>query len=148
MPRIKKQPVQAEFQIAPMIDCVFLLLIYFIMTSTLKRQEADISFQLPGTVEQTEAMEIPDEQFIEIREDGSVVVNDYPYGNIRDSRLDALAGMLNRYRETSEANKSTAQVTLQPSDSTSHEGVVKVMDACARARIDAVNFALTEDDAV
>ncbi len=109
MPRIKRKEIKAEFQIAPMIDCVFLLLIYFIMTSTLKRQEADVSFQLPGTVEQSEPLEIPDEQFIEIRADGVVVVNDYPYGNVRDGRLDALAGMLSRYREASEANKASAK---------------------------------------
>lgn len=148
MPRIKRKQIQAEFQIAPMIDCVFLLLIYFIMTSTLKRQEADISFQLPGTVEQTEPMEIPDEQFIEIRQDGNVVVNDYPYGNISDPRLLALEAMLKRYREASEANKAVAQVTVQPSDTTPHLGVVKVMDACSRAKIDSVNFALGEDDSV
>ena len=32
-------------QIAPMIDCVFLMLIYFMVSATLQRQEADISFQ-------------------------------------------------------------------------------------------------------
>ena len=148
MPRIRRQQIQAEFQIAPMIDCVFLLLIYFIMTSTLKRQEADMSFQLPGTVEQAEPIEIPDEQFIEIREDGSVVVNEYPYGSISDTRLVSLEAMLNRYRETSDANKSIAQVTIQPSDTTPHLGIVKVMDACSRAKIESVNFALSEDDSV
>ncbi len=148
MPRVKRTQVKAEFQIAPMIDCVFLLLIYFIMTSTLKRQEADISFQLPGTVEQSEPLEIPDEQFIEIRENGEVIVNEYPYGNVAEARLDALAAMLNRYREASEANKTTAQVTIQPADHIPHRGVVKVMDACARAGIESVNFALSEDSSV
>jgi biopolymer transport protein ExbD len=143
---MKRKEAKAEFQIAPMIDCVFLLLIYFIMTSTLQRQEADVSFQLPGTVEQSEPVEIPDEQFVEILHDGSIVVNDFPYGRVTDARLDALAGMLHRYREACEANKSRAQVTLLPADNTPHAGIVKVMDACLRAGIEAVNFALTEDD--
>jgi biopolymer transport protein ExbD len=142
MPRVKRKTVTADFQIAPMIDCVFLLLIYFIMTSTLKKQEADISFQLPGTVEQTEPLEIPDEQFIEILADGSVVVNEYPYGNIMDASLDGLAGMLSRYRQASDANKSKAQVTILPDNSVPHSGVVKVMDACSKAEITSVNFAL------
>jgi biopolymer transport protein ExbD len=142
MPRIKRKQVSADFQIAPMIDCVFLLLIYFIMTSTLKKQEADISFQLPGTVEQTEPVEMPDEQFIEIRADGTVVVNEYPYGNVNEGDLPRLAGMLNRFREANEANKSEAQVTIIPDDGTPHSGVVKVMDACSKAKIKSVNFAL------
>lgn len=145
MRRIKREPVKADFQIAPMIDCVFLLLIYFIMTSTLKKQEADVSFQLPGTVEQNEALEMPDEQFIEIREDGSVVVNEYAYGNINERSLVRLEGMLSRYKEASDANKSIAQVTILPSDEIPHSGVVKVMDACAKAEIKSVNFALGEE---
>lgn len=144
MPRIRRTQIQAEFQIAPMIDCVFLLLIYFIMTSSLKQQEADIVFQLPGTVQQAEPLEIPDETRIEIREDGTVVVNEYPYGHIDDGKLTALAGLLHRYREASVANRSDAPVTIAPSERTPHRAVVKVMDACASAGIDAVNFALDE----
>ena len=127
------------------IDCVFLLLIYFIMTSTLKRQEADISFQLPGIVEQTEPIEIPDEQIIEIRNDGSIIVNEYAYGDVDDRRLDRLTAMLSRYREASEANRATARVTILPTDDTLHMGVVKVMDACSRAKIESVNFSFEDD---
>ena len=37
-----------DIQMTPMIDCVFLLLIFFMVSSTFNRQEADISFSLPG----------------------------------------------------------------------------------------------------
>lgn len=145
MARPKRKEIKAEFQIAPMIDCVFLLLIYFIMTSTLKKQEADVSFELPGTVEQQQPLEIADEQYIEIRIDGSVIVNEYSYGNIDDKQLHELVRMLSRYREASEANQSIAQITIQPDDGTPHYGVVRVMDACSQANIDSVNFALGSD---
>ncbi len=49
----KRADEQGGVPIAPMIDVVFLLLIYFMVASTLEQQEADLSFQLPGTVEQT-----------------------------------------------------------------------------------------------
>jgi biopolymer transport protein ExbD len=74
-PRQEEKP---QMQIAPMIDCVFLLLIYFMVSSTLDKQEADLSFQLPGVVEQTESLDLPDEQIIEIRADGQVIVNEFP----------------------------------------------------------------------
>ena len=131
--------------IAPMIDVVFLLLIYFMVSSTLERQEADLSFQLPGTVEQAEPMEIPDEQIIEIREDGQVVVNDYPYDSPDAAQLLELAAMLTRFRESSEANKVEAIVTVSPGQSVRHAQIVKVMDACSLAGIEAVNFALGDD---
>ncbi|MFP4165725.1 MAG: ExbD/TolR family protein, partial [Opitutales bacterium] len=105
---------KAGVPIAPMIDVVFLLLIYFMVSSTLERQEADISFQLPGTVEQQEPLEMPDEQIIEIRENGQVVVNDYPYDQPDAERLNELAVMLSRFRQASEANKVEAIVTVAP----------------------------------
>ncbi len=128
--------------IAPMIDVVFLLLIYFMVSSTLERQEADLSFQLPGTIEQEEPMEIPDEQIIEIRDDGQVVVNDYPYDSPDSTQLLELAAMLTRFRESSEANKVEAMVTIAPGETVAHAQIVRVLDACSIAGIEAVNFAL------
>ena len=58
MRRLRKKPQdKPEIPIAPLIDAVFLLLIYFMVTSSLEKQEADISFELPGTVEQEEPLE-------------------------------------------------------------------------------------------
>ncbi|MDG1242031.1 MAG: biopolymer transporter ExbD [Opitutae bacterium] len=131
--------------IAPMIDVVFLLLIYFMVASTLEQQEADLSFQLPGTVEQTEPLDLPDEQIIEIRSDGQVLVNDYSYDAPELSQLNELANMLSRFREASSANKVEAIVTISPADVVPHAQIVKVMDACSRAGIQAVNFALGDD---
>ena len=131
--------------IAPMIDVVFLLLIYFMVASTMEQQEADLSFQLPGTVEQTEPLDLPDEQVIEIRPDGQVVVNDYPYDQPDAVRLNELASMLTRFREASSANKVEAIVTISPADDVPHAQIVKVMDACSIAESEAVNFALGDD---
>ena len=132
-------------QIAPMIDCVFLMLIYFMVSATLQRQEADISFQLPGVVEQSEPLEMPDEQIIEIRADGQVVVNEYPYDSPGARRYDQLACMLVRFRQTSDANRTEAIVTIAPEDEALHQMIVRVMDACTRAGIENVNFALGEE---
>jgi biopolymer transport protein ExbD len=141
----KKAEEKTSIPIAPMIDVVFLLLIYFMVSSTLEQQEADLSFQLPGSVEQDEPLDIPDEQIIEIREDGQVVVNDYPYDVPDAPRLEELAAMLTRFREASAANKVEAIVTISPSDSVAHAQIVKVMDACSMAGVEAVNFALGDD---
>ncbi len=141
----KKADERVGVPIAPMIDVVFLLLIYFMVSSTLEQQEADLSFQLPGSVEQDEPLDLPDEQIIEIREDGRVVVNDYPYDSPDAARFEELAAMLTRFREASAANKVEAIVTISPSETVPHFQIVKVMDACSLAGIDAVNFALGDD---
>jgi biopolymer transport protein ExbD len=142
----KKAEEKISIPIAPMIDVVFLLLIYFMVASTLEQQEADLSFQLPGSVEQEAPLDLPDEQIIEIREDGQVVVNEYPYDAPELDRYDELAAMLTRFREASAANKVEAIVTISPAEAVPHGQIVKVMDACALAGIEAVNFALGEED--
>lgn len=143
-PLKKKPEAKPQIPIAPLIDAVFLLLIYFMVTSSLERQEADLSFELPGTVEQDKPLEMPDEQIIEIREDGQVVVNDYSYDHPKSRRLLELQAMLTRLQESSLANKTETQVTISPSPTTRHERIVKVMDAVAAAGITGVNFALEQ----
>lgn len=131
--------------IAPMIDVVFLMLIYFIVTSTLEKQEADISFQLPGVAEQSEPLDLPDEQIIEINSEGQVTVNEYAYDSPGVSKLVELTAMLTRFKLASDANKIEAIVTIAPDDAVRHQIVVRVMDACSTAGIDAVNFALGDE---
>jgi biopolymer transport protein ExbD len=141
----KKSHPPAAFQIAPMIDVVFLLLIFFIVSSTMEKQEADISFQLPGVAEQSEPLDLPDEQIIEIDAGGQVIVNEYRYDSPAATRLVELTAMLMRFKQASDANKVEAIVTIAPADAVSQQIVVRVMDACARAGIEAVNFALGDE---
>lgn len=128
-----------------MIDVVFLLLMYYLVTSTLDKQEADISFQLPGVVEQSEPVDMPDEQIIEIDDSGQVVVNEYEYDSPVSPRFMELTGMLKRFKEASDANKVDALVTIAPSDGTTHQMIIKVMDACSTAGIEGVNFSVGEE---
>ena len=130
-----------ELPIAPMIDVVFLLLFYFMVSATLQKQEADISFSLPGRIQQDEAIEMPDEQIVQILANGQALVNDYPYDSPEAPRYWQLETMLNRFREASESNLVEARITLAPDDKTAHEMVVKVMDACSHAGIESVMFA-------
>lgn len=141
----RKTEEKVGIPIAPMIDVVFLLLIYFMVSSTLEQQDADLSFQLPGSVEQEAPLDLPDEQIIEISAVGQVVVNDYPYDTPEATQLLELAAMLTRFREASTANKVDAIVTISPADTVAHAHIVKVMDACSLAGIEAVNFALDDE---
>ena len=47
-----------EIQIAPLIDVVFLLLIYFMVTTTLIKKEADIEAILPANISVEEMKDI------------------------------------------------------------------------------------------
>ncbi len=132
---------QIELQIAPMIDVCFLLLFFYILTSKPVKPEADMSMTLPGTVAQEESLDIPDEQRITIQDNGQIVLNDLALDKPDDRKLPALLATLKRFKESSEANKSQALITLDVSDGALHQRVVDVLNACAQANIQGVTFA-------
>ncbi|MCO5068620.1 MAG: biopolymer transporter ExbD [Kiritimatiellae bacterium] len=142
----KNQDIQLKIEMTPMIDCVFLLLIFFMVTSTFHRQEADISFSLPGVASQDDSVEIPDEQIIEISGEGQVLLNDMAYDGPNSSDMPELVDTLRRFRASAEANKSSAMVTIAPADDVRHQRVVDVLNACSAAQISNVTFAVEDEE--
>jgi len=137
---------QIELQIAPMIDVCFLLLFFYILTSKPVKPEADMSMSLPGTVPQEESVEIPDEQRISVQEDGQVILNDLPMDNAQNRDLPVLLKTLVRFKETADANKSEALITVDAADGSQHQRIVDVLNVCARAGIQGVTFAASEEE--
>ena len=127
-------------QIAPLIDCVFLLLIYFMVSSSMKKSEADLSLALPGAVVQTQAVSIPDEQIIEVYADGAIVLNGQTYTDPSKADLNELGYILLRYREASRMANVPPAITIEADDEATHERVVDVLNACAGAGIKTITF--------
>ena len=138
--------VKAEVDMTPMIDCVFLLLVFFMVSTTFNKQEADISFALPGTAEQSDSVEIPDEQIIQITAAGNVFLNDLEYDKPTDPDMPELVKTLILFRQTAEANKVPAMITIAPEDDVKQQRVVDVLNACTAAKIANVTFAVGGED--
>lgn len=132
---------QIELQIAPMIDVCFLLLFFYILTSKPVKPEADVSMMLPGTVSQEQSLDIPDEQRVSIQDNGQIVLNDLPLDKPDSKDLPTLLATLKRFKESTDANKSQALVTVDVSDRAVHQRVVDVLNTCAQAGIQGVTFA-------
>ena len=142
----KQEEPEASVDMTPMIDCVFLLLVFFMVSSTFNKQEADISFALPGTAEQSESVEIPDEQIIQITEAGNVFLNDLEYDAPTDPNMPELIKTLILFRQTADANKVPAMITIAPEDNVKQQRVVDVLNACTAAKIANVTFAVGGED--
>jgi biopolymer transport protein ExbD len=139
--KVRRRDVQmVEMQMGPMIDMVFLLLVFFMVTAKPIKQESDISLGLPGTVSAEESVDLPDEQRIRIEDDGRVVLNDSTLGEPADADLTQLVATLKRFKESADANKADALVTLDAADGTTQQRIVDVLNACARADITGVTF--------
>jgi biopolymer transport protein ExbD len=130
---------KAELQIAPLIDVVFLLLIYFMVTASLITKEADLSFMLPAKVLSNEPITLPVEVLIEVSEAGDVSINGMVFGQ-NGIDLDDLISELISYREAAEATKSDFIVNILPEDKALHGRIVNVMDACAAAKVKNMSF--------
>ncbi len=139
---ISQSAEDEEFQMAPMIDIVFLLLIYFIMTTTLLKAEADLGIQLPGQVAQGSALKMPDEQIIEVQGDGRVILNGRVFGDPDERGMPELVDTLIRFKQASELAQAPAMVTIQADDTALQQRVIDVMNACAAAKITLVSFGL------
>jgi len=140
MPRRRRSDSPVDIQMGPMIDMVFLLLVFFMVTSKPIKQESDITLGLPGSVAQEEPVNLPDEQRIDILANGHVVLNELELGQAADTRLAKLVSSLRRFKESAEASRSQTLVTLNPDPGVRHQRVIDVLNACAEAGISGVTF--------
>ena len=135
---------KTELQIAPLIDVVFLLLIYFMVSSSLKRSEADLSMSLPSAVTQSQELKMPDEQIIEVLANGHIILNEREYTDPNKKDMADLERTLTRYREASALMNTPAMITIAAEEDSRHERVIDVMNACAGAEISSVTFGSAE----
>ncbi|RKX37273.1 MAG: hypothetical protein DRP64_17460 [Verrucomicrobia bacterium] len=126
-----------DFQVSPLIDIVFLLLIYFMVTASLVKKEADVAFSLPtpGPVE----IRMPVEVRVEIAADGAIEVEGMRFS--RDDRsLNELVTQIAGLKEIAAAQQSEFFVNITPHKKALHRRVIDVMDACSAAGVDQLNF--------
>ena len=132
--------VNLGFQIAPMIDVVFVIMLYFMVMAGAVQVENAHNTKLPGTVETSEPTNLPDEIAVRIEDDGQVYLNDDPLDTPEAKMLPEFANNLNLLRESSDASKSQVLVTIYANELARYERVVDVLDALSRAKITNVTF--------
>ena len=123
---------ETEINITPLIDVVFLLLIFFMVSTTFER-ESEIRITLPeASEEQTEAKP----EFILVRIDarGQIHIGDNPLPNNRVSTI---------HTALQEQARGLADlpVIIRADAEVSHRMVIKVMDAARRSGLVNITFA-------
>ncbi len=127
--RRKDEP---EITLTPLIDVVFLMLIFFMVSTTFLR-EADISLTLPEAgLEPAERAQEPIE--LAISADGEFFVNGRELVN---SQLDTIRRALIEARE----DDPEAPLVIRADARASHQNVVRGMEAAGRADITRLSFA-------
>jgi len=144
MKRTRKKPsaeVNLGFQIAPMIDVVFVIMLYFMVMAGAVQVENAHNTKLPGTVQvENSDTPMPDEIAIRIEDDGQVYLNDDPLDSPEVKVLTELASNLDLLRQSSDASRSEVLVTIYANEQAKYERVIDVLDALTLARITNVTF--------
>ncbi len=135
--RKTSQDKEPEFQMAPMIDIIFQLLIFFMVISTFQDLEDVVEVKLPVADESQTKKTTYGEIVINVMEDGRIVFNQmvYDYEGLL-SILTQEAGLFKR-----------AKVTIRGDKDTPHAWIMGVMKVCAQADIWDVSFATFQEEA-
>ena len=122
-------------QIAPMLDVLFVLLLFFMVSAGAQKHEASIITQLPGG---QPGSNIP--MRIDIDIDGQVSANGAPCDSPTSGDLPDLTA---RLKEIIASNKDQP-IIITPSPSTKHQRVVDVLNACAAAGVKNLAFGASD----
>jgi biopolymer transport protein ExbD len=122
-------------QMAPLIDIVFLTLIFFMTISVLNQMESELNINVPKATMATEATRSAGKMIINITADGRYVVN---------QRELSRAGLEEMLKDVSELFPNQ-QVIIRADENTYHKHVVEVLDTCMRANIWDVSFSTIQD---
>jgi biopolymer transport protein ExbD len=121
-------------QIAPMLDILFVLLLFFMVAAGSVKHEATIATQLPGS---TPGKDVPVQ--ISIDADGQVNINqapvDTPTGDDLPETISRLKGIV--------ASNSAQPIIISPTASTRQQRVVDVLNACTAAGVKNLAFGAT-----
>jgi len=129
---LRENPV--SFQIAPMVDVVFLLLTYFMSASIFGQLEKEIDITVPTAVTAAEPARQEGEVVLNIDAEGGVTVN--------RQRLESegLSAMLRRLAELFPGQS----VIIRADESTPYRHVISTLDHCRQAGIWNISFATRE----
>jgi len=134
------------FQIAPMIDVVFVIMLFFMVMAGAVKVEHELKTTLPGNVETAQETEMPDELTISVAENGQVSLNDEPISTPTDKELNQLYQEMVRARKNAESGKTKLLVTVQAEETALYERVINVLDILAKAEVSNVTFAVAEPE--
>jgi biopolymer transport protein ExbD len=148
MRRLPSNPNEGTFgfQIAPMIDVVFVIMLFFMVMAGAVKVENELNTQLPGTAGTSTSVDFVDEQIITISDTGEVALNDEPFDSPQSKDLPQLKATLMRLKQNADEAKTPAMVTIISDEQAKYSRTIDVLDALAVARIDNVTFSVNEEE--
>jgi|LSQX01.3.fsa_nt_gb biopolymer transport protein ExbD len=124
------------FQMGPMVDIMFILLIHFMAATIFAQWENKLGIKVPTADSRTESYRERGEVIINIDEAGVVTINS------QEISMERLAGILKQVQEVF----VDQPVIIRADERTRHKDVIKVLDLCARVDVTNVAFAVIKPE--
>ncbi len=157
MSRIRSENKNEDigFQIAPMIDVVFVIMLFFMVKVGARQVEKEIKSKLPGSAETSTSMSGMEalEETISIDQDGIISHNDevlegmpnIPEEQVNGADVKILKDRMKRLAEQGKADKTEVIVTVNTTPDTRYARVVHVLNALQYAGIKNMTFSVAEE---
>lgn len=129
-------PERITFQIAPLVDILLFLLVFFIMTWNFSRNEAELDVKVPAAREGKENRRPAGEVILNVKRDGSVVMNRRVM--TPEELQQTLAKIAELYPDQA--------VVLRGDENVDYRYVVDALDICRAANIWNVAFATSKPE--
>lgn len=126
-----QQAEPAGIQLAPMIDIVFLLLIFFIVTWQFTRSETELSVSVPTAEEGADPQ----------RQRGEIIINILSNNTIRVEGVTVTLEQLQSKLAVIAKQHENQPVRIRGDGQVAYQGIVEVIDTCQKAGIWNISFA-------
>ncbi len=132
MPLKTHQDELPQLNMTPMIDCVFLLLIFFLVATRLEEQTPQIPLRLPEVVDRGALSPAPEKLVVSVYRDGSITLDNRPVS--LEELTVQLAALRRHYPDLAVMVRGDARVPYQQ--------VAQVLNACKQADIRQLNISV------
>ncbi|MCX6853545.1 MAG: biopolymer transporter ExbD [Verrucomicrobia bacterium] len=145
---IKEETAVMGFQIAPMIDVVFVIMLFFMVMAGAVKVERELKTQLPGigTPALSDEQTPPDEITITVEESGVVTLNEEEFDTPDNKSLPNFTATLMRLKQEADSRTAKVMVTIQAEEQARYERVIDVLNAMAKARLSNVTFTVGSEE--
>jgi len=130
--QFKQPPV---FPMAPLIDIVFLTLVFFMTLSVFSQLESEINISVPKSSQAREMVRSPGEVIINVTKEGEYYVNQQL---LTTRGLEEMLGKVS-------VLFPDQPVIIRADEKTYHQYIINVLDICARANIWDVSFSTSNE---
>ena len=130
------KPEVFGFQIAPMVDILLVLLVFFIVTWNFSLSEKELDVKIPSATHSKESEAYVGQVVVNVRTDGSIVFNHKPI---------SAEELIAKLRELAKLFPDQA-VILRGDQNANYKYIVNVLDICRQANIWNVAFATAAEN--